>query len=176
MIKVLFTFFAMMLAALQLGCDDKEAAAPPPPQEVTGEAVAQFCNMLLAEHPGPKGQIFLKSESKPLWFASARDVFAFVMLPDTPKTIVAIYVNDMGKVKDWNQPEAGTWIDAHKALYVIGSRKRSSMGEDEAVPFSDRAAAERFIAENGGRIVSFEEMPRDYILSEGGSAAGRSTQ
>jgi copper chaperone NosL len=39
------------------------------------------------------------------------------------------------------------------------------MGADEAVPFSDPEVAKRFAAENGGRVVGFGEMPRDYILS-----------
>lgn len=43
------------------------------------------------------------------------------------------------------------------------------MGAEEAVPFAERAAAERFAAENGGRIVAFGEVPRDYVL--GGAAA-----
>jgi len=39
------------------------------------------------------------------------------------------------------------------------------MGGDEAVPFSDRAAAEKFAGENGGRIVGFDQVPRDYVLT-----------
>lgn len=157
---------ALSFASLIPGCDDKEAARPPEPQEVTGESIAQFCNMSLDEHPGPKGQIFIRSDSHPFWFASVHDTFAFVMLKDMPKDVIAIYVNDMGKVTKWDRPEPGTWVDARKAVYVIGGRKKGGMGEDEAVPFSDRALAERFVQENGGRIVGFAEMPRDYILPE----------
>ncbi len=162
---------ALLLAALALasaipGCDDRKEAALPAPQEVTADSIAQFCNMNLDEHPGPKGQIFVKSDSKPFWFASVHDVFAFLMLKDTPKDVMAIYVNDMAKATSWEKPEPGTWVDAHRAFYVIGSRKKSGMNEDEAVPFSDRGAAERFADANGGRIVGFADMPRDYILQE----------
>ncbi len=168
MTRTLPLLAATLLAALTAGgCDDKSSAKAPPPQEVSDNSIADFCNMALAEHPGPKGQIFVKGEPRPHWFASVHDVFAFVMLPDTPKAVTAIYVNDMGKAKIWEQPEAGPWIDAHKALYVIDSRKRGGMGEDEAVPFSDRDAAQHFIAENGGRLVAFNDVPRDYILPNG---------
>ncbi len=160
--------FAFSLASLIPGCDDRTAAAPPAPQEVSEDSIAQFCNMNLSEHPGPKGQIFIRSDSKPFWFASVHDVFAFLILKDTPKDVVAVYVNDMAKAKNWEKPEPGTWLDARKAVYVIGSRKKGGMGEDEAVPFSDRTAAERFAGSNGGRIVTFDEMPRDYILANGG--------
>ncbi len=158
---------AMALAGLLPSCEDKSSAAAPPPQEVSGDSVAQFCNMNLSEHPGPKGQIFVKDDPKPFWFASVHDLFSFVMLGDTPKALAALYVNDMGKANNWDQPEPGTWIDARTATYVIGSRKRGGMGEDEAVPFADKQAAERFAQENGGRLVSFDEMPRDYILPSG---------
>jgi copper chaperone NosL len=38
------------------------------------------------------------------------------------------------------------------------------MGADEAIPFSDRAAAESFAKENGGRAVAFEDVPSEYVL------------
>ena len=41
------------------------------------------------------------------------------------------------------------------------------MGSEEAVPFSERADAEKFVSKNGGRIVSFAEVPRDYVLGSG---------
>jgi copper chaperone NosL len=89
------------------------------------------------------------------------------MLPEEPKDIQAIYVSDMGKAPSWDKPGAANWIEAHRAVFVIGSRRKGGMGADEAVPFSDRAAAEKFASEHGGRIVSFGDMPRDYILTAG---------
>jgi hypothetical protein len=38
---------------------------------------------------------------------------------------------------------------------------------DEAVPFGDPAAARQFAAENGGRVVSYQDMPHDYVFPEG---------
>lgn len=160
---------ALVLAGLIPSCDNKQASVPTP-HEVTGESTAQFCGMTLSEHPGPKGQIFIKSDPRPFWFASVRDAFAFVMLEDTPKAVVSIYVNDMGKAKNWDQPESGTWVEARKAVYVIGSRKHGGMGQDEAVPFSDRQIAEQFVDKHGGHVVTFNEMPRDYILASRNAA------
>jgi copper chaperone NosL len=71
----------------------------------------------------------------------------------------------MGKTPDWDKPGADNWIEARKALFVIESRVKSGMGGDEAVPFSDRAAAEKFVGDNGGRIVEFGQVPRDYVLA-----------
>ena len=100
-----------------------------------------------------------------------RDTLAFTMLPDEPKDIQAIYVSDMGKAPNWDKPGVDNWIEARKALFVIGSRARGGRGGDEAVPFSDRAAAEKFVAENGGRIVTFDQVPRAYVLALGGDKA-----
>lgn len=155
----------LLLLALPACGKNEQASAPPPPKEISADSIAEFCNMALSEHSGPKGQIFVKSRAEPYWFASVRDTFAFVMLPEEPKDIAAIYVSDMGRAKNWDQPEI--WTDARKAVFVIASRKRGGMGADEAVSFSDEAAARAFIAENGGRMVHFDDMPKDYILPNG---------
>ncbi len=42
------------------------------------------------------------------------------------------------------------------------------MGAKEAVPFSTQEAAERFVADKGGRIVNFKDMPEDYVLGDQG--------
>lgn len=163
---------ALALALLvALAACQKEAAQLPPPQKMTAEAIGHYCGMNLLEHPGPKGQIFAASLIEPVWFSSVRDSIAFTMLPDEPKDIQAIYVSDMGKAPSWDRPGADNWVEARKALFVIGSRLKGGMGGDEAVPFSERSAAEKFAAENGGRIVSFDEVPRDYVLASGNDKA-----
>jgi len=152
--------------ALALGaCDDRqEAAAPPPPEALTASAMGHYCGMNVLEHPGPKGQILLESRLGPVWFSSARDTLAFTMLAEEPKDIRAIYVSDMARAQSWEDPGAENWVDARRAFYVIGSDRQGGMGAPEAVPFSDRAAAERLAARHGGRVVTFREVPRDYVL------------
>ncbi len=157
---------AVLIGALMLAaCNREDAANAPPPREVTDASVAEFCGMNLTEHAGPKAQIFVREIPKPYWFATVRDAFAFTMLQETPKAIAAIYVNDMGRAKNWDQPEAGAWVDAHKASYVIDSDRRSGMNTPEAIPFGDPAAARAFAAVNGGRVVGFDDMPQSYILA-----------
>ena len=145
--------------------------APPAPQEISDTDTAQFCGMLLSEHGGPKGQIFLKSSAKPLWFASVRDAIAFLRLPDMPKDVLTVYVNDMGRAQDWARPMPGTWIDAHRAVYVIGSRRQSGMNTAEAVPFGEAAAARRFAAEYGGQVVTFSTIPESYLFPDIGAGS-----
>lgn len=162
--------FAAFFGTLILsGCNDqKTAEAPPPPQEMTASDIGHYCGMNVMEHPGPKGQIILASRKEPVWFSSARDAISFTLLPEEPKDIRAIYVSDMAKAQDWDEPGTTNWVDAKQASFVIGSRMKGGMGGEEAVPFSDKGAAEKFAAENGGRVVAFSDVPKDYVL--GGTA------
>ena len=154
----------LLVALAMAACGDKAAQAPPPPQSLTLAATGHYCGMNVLEHAGPKGQILLSSRIDPVWFSSARDAFAFTMMPEEPKDVLAVYVSDMGNATSWEEPGADNWVDARKAFFVIGSSQRGGMGVPETVPFSDRAAAERFAAEHGGRVVGFAEVPRDYVL------------
>jgi copper chaperone NosL len=160
---------ALMVSALMVGgCEGEKNAAPPAPFALTSEAIGRYCGMNVLEHVGPKGQVILDAKvGEPLWFSSARDTLAFTMLPEEPKDYAAIYVSDMGKAPSWEEPGETNWIDAKKAFYVIGSALRGGMGAEEAVPFSTREAAEKFASENGGKVMSFGDVPRDYILGGG---------
>lgn len=151
----------LLLLAIPLASCKREQAAAPPPRPLDEAATAYFCSMAVNEHAGPKAQIFVRDIPNPYWFASVRDAFSFLMLPETPKPATAIYVNDMTNA-DWAHP--GPWIDAHTAFFVIDSRKRSGMGAEEAAPFSTKAAAEKFAEEQGGKVVRFDAVPRAYIL------------
>lgn len=169
---------AAFVSALALaGCNDRKTAeAPPPAQEMTASAVGRYCGMNVMEHPGPKGQIILASQKEPVWFSSARDAISFTLLPEEPKDIRAIYVSDMAKAPNWEEPGTTNWVDAKQASFVIGSRMKGGMGGEEAVPFSDKAAAEKFVAENGGRIVAFTDVPKDYVLGGTAEVTGSARQ
>jgi copper chaperone NosL len=161
---------ALVLLGLVLaGCRDDKAAEIPPPQRMTAEAVGNYCGMNVLEHPGPKGQVVFSRVLTPVWFSSVRDTIAFTLLPEEPKNYQAIYVSDMARAPSWDKPGVDNWVDATKAVYVIESRQMGGMGAAEAVPFSERAAAERFATENGGRVVAFADIPRDYILGPDGT-------
>ncbi|CAH2601382.1 Copper-binding lipoprotein NosL [Rhodovastum atsumiense] len=158
-------FLAACFALPVVACKEERAEAPPPPRPVTAAAIGTFCGMSLDEHPGPKGQIFVRDRADPYWFSTVRDAIAFTMLPEMPRDIAAIYVSDMARARDWDQPE--TWVTAQQALFVIGSRRRSGMQTDEAIPFGEAAAAHRFAAENGGQVLRFSEIPPAYIFPDG---------
>lgn len=164
---------AILLSAGLTACDGSDEVADlPPPVEVAGEMTGYYCGMLLVEHGGPKGQIHLRSREEPLWFSSVRDTVAFTLLKEEPKDVAAIYVNDMGQAKNWEQPEPGTWIDARAAWFVLDSDRVGGMGLPEAVPFGTEVAASEFAAAHGGRVVRLPDIPHSYVLGMPDGAPG----
>ncbi|HHJ15831.1 MAG TPA: copper resistance protein CopZ [Gammaproteobacteria bacterium] len=156
----------LLVATLNWGCSDQQPEVIPAPQELTRDAVGYFCGMTVLDHNGPKGQVFLTDREQPLWFTSVRDTIAFTLLPGEPKNISAIYVTDIGHAS-WDQPEPGTWINARKAYYVIGSDRLGGMQAPEIVPFATRRDAQSFIEQHGGEIHVFTDIPRTSILESG---------
>lgn len=165
--RLILAAAAIAASFLLVGCKGEENTAVPPPFALTEEAMGRYCGMNVLEHSGPKGQIILQQVLEPIWFSSARDALAFTMLPEEPKDIAAIYVSDMGKAPSWDRPGAENWIDARKAFFVIGSAARGGMGAEEAVPFSSETDARAFASKNGGQVVGFDEVPKDYVLGTG---------
>jgi copper chaperone NosL len=161
----LFTVAAACLLLVSVSaCGEPEVIEMPAPQEPTSAAIGYYCSMTVINHPGPKGQIHLIGKKQPLWFSSVRDTIAFTMLPEESKDIAGMYVNDMGRAKNWDNPDPGAWIEAKAAVYVIGSSHVGGMGAPEAVPFGDMEMAQAFAGKHGGRVVAFKDIPRDAIL------------
>lgn len=157
---------ALCTALLTTGCDDQASVVQADPRDPGREAVGHYCGMILADHPGPKGQIFVEGRVDPYWFSSVRDAVAFTLLPEEPKRITGFYVNDAAKLGDWAHPDMDQWINAETAWYVIGSERRGGMGAAEAVPFKDKDDAAAFSGEFGGRVVALDGIPHDYILGD----------
>ena len=67
----LLKFVALLALA---ACKEEEAAQAPPPADLTETALSYFCQMNIAEHGGPKGQVHLDGHPQPLFFAQVRDL------------------------------------------------------------------------------------------------------
>ncbi|MBI2253612.1 MAG: nitrous oxide reductase accessory protein NosL [Proteobacteria bacterium] len=159
-------------AALMLtlaACSPEKDATLPIPLEPDSASIAYFCHMALTEHDGPKGQLFLRGQKAPVWFASPGEVFMFLSTElAQPRDLLAVYVNDMGQ-GSWEKPAAGAWIAADKAYYVVGSSKTGAMGDKEAVPFADKEAAGKFATAFGGEVLSFEDAKQAMSAEAAGS-------
>ena len=161
-------YIASIVITLALAaCGQTTTSAPaelPKAQVITEHSKGYYCTMNLAEHNGPKAQIFLDSKpNEPLWFSTVTQIFGFVQHPGEPKDIAAIYVSDMGAVADWNTPNSDVWIDAKTAYYVIDSQFVGGMGTADALPFADASKAQAYAQQHGGKVVTFDTMPESYI-------------
>lgn len=154
------------------GCGDEQIL--PEPRALTRHSNGFYCNMIIVDHPGPKGQVFEAGKNTPLWFPSVRDALTYIMLPGEAQSIEAFYVHDMGRARSWETPQnEGIWIKARDAFFVLDSNKRGGMGGRETIPFKDRLAAEAFTAKHGGRIARYTEIPQDYVLGQENDDDGR---
>ncbi|MEO5327052.1 MAG: nitrous oxide reductase accessory protein NosL [Magnetococcus sp. THC-1_WYH] len=144
------------------GCADPGPSSMPSPREPSATDRGYYCGMSLVEHAGPRGQIFLEGHPEPLWFSSIQDALFYRFTEGETLRIQAFYVNDMGRT-DWDRPMPGAWVEAGQALYVVDSRRGGGMGGREYVPFSLQEAAEAFVRDYGGEMVTFAQLPRSMI-------------
>jgi copper chaperone NosL len=157
----MFKIISVLILILLTACDKPPSTVIPAANTLTREASGYYCLMTVLNHQGPKGQIIL-SDNKVLWFTSVRDTISFTLSPEEPKNIAAIYVNDMSEA-DWDNPGINNWIDANKAWFVVGSKRTGGMGSPEAVPFSTKEHAEKFISQLGGAVYTFDSIPPEFF-------------
>jgi copper chaperone NosL len=156
--------YLLLLPFLVFSACKEEVAKAPSPAPLTQEALSYFCQMNIAEHGGPKGQIHLAGHPQPLFFAQVRDLVAYLKSPEREAEITAVYVSDMGAALSWGVPGKNNWISAEQATFVVGAGVAGGMGAPEIVPFTSPQAAQDFIATYGGVPMSFDQIPDDAAI------------
>lgn len=162
------TFLAATLcvvAALLTACGDKAETAVVA-VEIDPATTCDLDGMLLADFPGPKAQIHFKDEAKPSFYCDTVEMFNILLKPEQVKVVRAVLVQDMGKA-DWDRPQ-GNWFDARTGIYVLGSKRKGSMGPTIA-SFTQEADAQAFAAKYGGKVLRFAQITRDMVDLSGGA-------
>jgi copper chaperone NosL len=154
----------LLLAIGLAGCDKAEVAVAP--EEIKAGTACSLDGMLLADFPGPKGQI-LYGDGTREFFCDTYELFSATLQPEQARRVVALYTQDMGKTA-WDDPQ-GNWIDAKSAWYVHGSRKTGSMGPTMAA-FARKADAEAFAKAEGGKVLAFADVTSDMVSLGSGPA------
>ena len=154
---------AVALVALA-ACKEEVASAPPDAVPLTEEALSFFCQMNVAEHGGPKGQIHLEGYPAPLFFAQTRDMVAYLKSPERDAKIIGVYVSDMGVAQSWAQPGIDNWVLADGAQFVVGAKVAGGMGAQEVVPFAKLQDAEDFASQWGGQVMPLDAIPTEAVL------------
>jgi copper chaperone NosL len=151
---------AIVLLALLLcaGCEQQtgsDVVQQPPVHFQPGDE-CHVCGMLIVRFPGPKGEAYASGRQRPLKFCSTRDLFAWLLQPETSAVVQSIYVHDVAQT-DWAHPEDTRLIDARSAWYVVGSERLGAMGPTLA-PFAESQAAQAFADRYGGRLLRFDDI------------------
>lgn len=157
------------LAALGLAgaCSRQDGTAvAAAPQPIGAQASCSLDGMLLADYPGPKGQILYRGEPEVHWFCDTTEVLNTLLRPEQVRPLVGAWVQDMA-LADWERPQ-GHWVDARKAHYVLGSRRHGSMGPT-AASFAEAAAAAAFVQQWGGRALAFGAITPEAVDLTGGA-------
>ena len=153
--------FALAACGAERANPAAQAAVEPP-----SDAACALDGMLLADFPGPKAQIHYAGASAPDFFCDTVEMFHLVLAPEQVRAVQGIYVQDMGAA-DWDAP-SGHWIDAKTAWYVVGSKRRGSMGTTIA-SFAAEAAARKFAADYGGQVHPYTGITADMAVLDGGA-------
>ncbi|OGB16380.1 MAG: nitrous oxide reductase accessory protein NosL [Burkholderiales bacterium RIFCSPLOWO2_12_67_14] len=155
------------LATLSLlGCGQSGAAASSAPAEIDAQASCSLDGMLLADYPGPKGQIRYDGVAEVQWFCDSVELLSVLLAPEQVRAVQSAHVQDMA-LADWDQPR-GHWIDARQALYVLGSKRHGSMGPT-AASFATESAAQTFMQQHGGRLLRYAEIQPGMVDLSGGA-------
>lgn len=153
-----------ILAVFALAACKEDLAQLPDPMPLNEDTVAHYCMMNIAEHPGPKAQVFLDGLPDPIFFAQVRDALSYLASAEQDGYVAAFYVSDMSRA-NWDAPGAGNWILAETAVYVVGSSRMGGMGVPELVPFSDQGAAQSFADTHGGTVHQKTDVPDHAYLA-----------
>ncbi|AAP85996.1 Nitrous oxide reductase accessory protein NosL (plasmid) [Cupriavidus necator H16] len=136
------------------------------PAEFNVASTCDLDGMLLADYPGPKAQIHFAGESRPTWYCDTAEMFSTLLKPEQVRTVLGVFVQDM-ELADWDRPR-GYWFDARTGTYVLGSRRRGSMGPTIA-SFRQEAAARKFATSFGGQVMRFAEVKPEMVDLSGGA-------
>lgn len=129
------------------------------PLSYTEKETCSGCGMVVSAWPGPKAQV-RKEGTATTTFCSVR-----CMLCNTLDRLdleeLAIRVHDAARV-DWEHPGEGVSIDAKKAWFVVGSRRRATMGASIA-PFATKDEARLFQETWGGTLMAYDDLTRERL-------------
>lgn len=144
-------------------CDQQhqETSTPRPPQAIQDHEECHVCGMVIHRFPGPKGEALLRRQPQALKFCSTRDLFAWLLQPESAALVETVYVHDMAQT-DWDHPEDSALVDARGAWYVAGGAGHGAMGPSLA-SFATRADAEAYAETDAGRVMTYGEITLELL-------------
>ncbi|MBI5252539.1 MAG: nitrous oxide reductase accessory protein NosL [Desulfomonile tiedjei] len=109
--------------------------------------ICPVCEMKIESSVTGPGAVVFK-DGKVVGFDGPADLFRYLLSPEK-------YGYDPANIKNTYVTEHGTkkFVDAKQAFYVVGAELKAIMGP-EAIPFANKADAEKFSSQNKGKKVA----------------------
>ena len=151
-----------------VGCSqaDGSSAQALAPIEIDRSTSCELDGMLLSDYPGPKAQVHFAGQYKPAFFCDTVELFSTLLAGEQVRAVKAVYVQDMG-LADWNAPQ-GHWIDPKTGYFVLGSKRKGSMGPTIA-SFAQEADAKKFVEQYGGQLLRYGDIKPAMVDLSGGA-------
>jgi len=134
-------------------------AEQPPPVKPDADEKCPVCGMFVAKYPDWVAEIIFNDGSV-VFFDGCKDFFKYYFNLDeyapgkARQDIDALYVTEYYSLE---------FMDAHTALYVVGSNVYGPMG-NELIPFVDLESAREFLKDHEGKaIYTFDEITPGVI-------------
>jgi len=162
----------LLAAALLLGlaaCNEPETSeqALAPVAFHAGDE-CHVCGMAISDFPGPKGEAVEKGKVRK--FCSTAELLGWWLQPENRTLQAKLYVHDMGR-STWEKPDDQYLIDATSAYYVAGTHLKGAMGAVLAT-FAKEEDAQRLAAEQGGRVLRFDDIDQSVLQPAAAMASG----
>ncbi len=133
---------ALLTPLLLAGCGGQPAAAGPP-EIAFGRDTCSRCGMIISDQR----------------FAAAltADEKEAVLFDDAGEMLMTVAGDGAGTWRAWTQDRnEGGWLDAKSSVFVRGDAQLTPMGTG-IVAFGAREAANAFVAEHGGMVLSWDD-------------------
>lgn len=109
------------------------------------------CKMKVADDSGYQVRVRFKDGSSKLECS----IFCASMEKErAPEKVESLVVRDF---------LTGETLDAKDAVWVSGSDAKKMMSDESRVAFKDKAEAENYISEHGGRLLTFDEAYKETV-------------
>ncbi|MBN8762302.1 MAG: hypothetical protein BGP20_01035 [Thiobacillus sp. 63-78] len=131
------------------------------PRPLPAEARCPVCGMYPARYPRWAAQVIFR-DGAAHYFDSPVNLFNFLHKVSRYERRYTLDDVAVSYVRDF---ESGQWVEAGQAFFVQGSRVAGPMRNADLPAFANRAAADAFVRQHRGTVLTAPDMTPDRLAS-----------